>query len=197
MKRIHLLTMALIAMTTIAHAQWTLGVGTGPAFPITGYAEVVEPGMNIFNLQGNQQVKSGPIRLGMNIQMARFAKDKNPEDAFYEAKITVAPVLFTIDYTFCHDCDWQPYLSAGIGLSFYVVSYNSSPDTIDDQSDFNTNFTMMPKAGLRYRASDHLYPFIETGLVTLMDGPPVGFPEGYNVTGYQFVALGVSYTFDK
>jgi hypothetical protein len=64
MKRIHLLTMALIAMTTITQAQWTVGVGAGPSFPITGYGQVVEPGMNIFNLHGNQQGKVWPYQAG-------------------------------------------------------------------------------------------------------------------------------------
>lgn len=36
---------------------------------------------------------------------------------------------------------------------------------------------MMPAIGLKYKASENLYPFFETGLVSLMDGPPVGFPE--------------------
>ena len=95
------------------------------------------------------------------------------------------------------DRHWQPYLGGGLGISGFVVSYNSSPTEIDDQSDFNVSFTMMPKVGIRYKASENLFPFFETGLVAVMDGPPVGFPEGEKVTGYQFISLGVSYTFTR
>ena len=56
---------------------------------------------------------------------------------------------------------------------------------------------MMPALGLKYKASENLYPFFETGLVSLMDGPPVGFPEGYNVTGYVFINVGARYVFVK
>jgi hypothetical protein len=52
----------------------------------------------------------------MNIQMSRFAKDKNPDDAFYETKITVAPVLFT----------WiTPFAIIAIGSHMYqpVLAY--------------------------------------------------------------------------
>jgi hypothetical protein len=47
----------------------------------------------------------------------------------------------------------------------------------------NVSFTMMPLVGFRYKASDHLYPFLESGFVILADGPPIGFPMGEKATG--------------
>jgi hypothetical protein len=54
---------------------------------------------------------------------------------------------------------------------------------------------MMPLVGFRYKASDHLYPFLESGFVILADGPPIGFPMGEKVTGYNFISAGLQYRF--
>ena len=197
MKKVNLLAILLIALSTISYGQWSVGAGLGLSFPITGYAGVVKPGVNVFNLHANHALRAGYFKIGMNLQMSRFAEDNNPKDEYYDAKLTVAPFLFTLDYNFMPDRQWQPYLGGGLGISGFVVSYNSSPTEIDDQSDFNVSFTMMPKVGIRYKASEKLFPFFETGLVAVMDGPPVGFPEGEKVTGYQFISLGVSYTFTR
>lgn len=178
-----------------ANAQWTVGAGLGISLPITGYSEVVKPGMTIFNLHAKRSLGSGNLAIGAITQMSRFAEDNDPMDSFYDAKLTVAPVIFTLDYTINVSGKLQPYVSGGIGLSFYSFSYNSSPTTIDDQSVFNVSFSMMPLIGLRYKVSEHLSPFLETGFNLVMDGPPVGFPEGNKITGYQFISLGLQYAF--
>ena len=196
MKTRLLVIVYFLSMGVVLHAQWNVGAGVGLSLPITGYGKVVEPGMTVFNLDGNHSLGKGHLAVGMKIQMSRFSEDANPDDAYYEAKLTVAPVLFTLDYIMLTEGKLQPYLTGGLGLSFFVVSYNSSPTVIDDQSIFNVSFTMMPVAGLKYKANDHLYPFLETGGVFIMDGPPVGFPEGYNVTGYQFISAGIKYRLD-
>jgi len=197
MKTKILVTLICISISLVANAQWSVGAGLGPSFPVTGYGQVVETGVQIFNLQGKHTLGKGKLLLGADIQMARFSEDKNPTDAYYESKLTVAPVIFTLDYQMNLSHKLQPYITYGLGLSFFVFSYTSSPTEIDDQSIFNVSFSMMPALGLKYQASSHLYPFVETGLVLLMDGPPVGFPEGEHVTGYEFVTIGLMYKFVK
>ena len=127
--------------------------------------------------------------------MARFAKDNNPTDSFYDAKITEAPIIFTAEYSLNRSKNFQPYITGGLGLSFFAVSYNSSPTAIDDKQISNVSFTMMPLLGFRYKANDHLFPFLESGFVILADGPPIGFPKGEKVTGYNFISAGLQYRF--
>ena len=195
MKTKILITFYFISLSLISYGQWSLGAGIGLSVPITGYGKVVEPGATIFNLDAKRSLGSGPLSVGIKTQMSRFAKDKNPDDAFHGAKLTVAPVIFTLDYNLNNSGTLQPYLSGGLGLSFFALSYNSSPTDIDDQSVFNVSFTMMPLIGVRLKASEHIYPFVETGFVLIMDGPPVGFPEAEKLTGYHFTSLGVKYQF--
>ena len=135
------------------------------------------------------------MAIGMKIQMARFAKDNNSADSFYDAKLTVAPVLFSAEYAFNRSKNFQPYISGALGLSFFALSYNSSSTAIDDKQISNVSFTMTPLVGFRYRANDHLYPFLESGFVILADGPPIGFPMGEKVTGYNFISGGLQYRF--
>jgi hypothetical protein len=184
----------LIFFSTRAVAQWQVDAGPGIGFPITGYGKVVTTGVIIFNADGQYRFKSG-LAVGMKIQMARFAEDNNPTDSFYGAKLTVAPIVFTAEYTFNKSKNFQPYITGGLGLAFFVVSYNSSPTAIDDKQISNVSFTMMPLLGFRYKANDHLYPFLESGFVIVADGPPIGFPMGEKATGYNFISAGLQYRF--
>ena len=194
MKRKKLIILFVIFFSTRAIAQWQVDAGAGVSFPMTGYGKVVKTGFLIFNLDGQYKFKSG-LAVGVKIQMARFAKDNNPADSFYGAKITVAPVLFSAEYTLNRSKNFQPYITGGVGLSFFAVSYNSSPTAVDDKQIFNVSFTMMPLVGFRYKASEHLYPFVESGFIILADGPPVGFPVGEKATGYNFISAGLQYRF--
>ena len=184
----------VILFSARAIAQWQADAGAGVSFPITGYGKVVKTGFVIFNADGQYRFMSG-LAVGMKIQMGRFAKDNNPSDSFYDAKLTVAPVLFTAEYSFNRSKKFQPYITGGLGLSFFVVSYNSSPTAIDDKQVSNVSFSMMPLVGFRYKAGDHLYPFLESGFVIVADGPPIGFPEGEKATGYNFISAGLQYRF--
>ena len=183
-----------IFFSTRAIAQWHVDAGAGISFPITGYGKVVKTGAVLFNTDGQYRFKTG-LSVGMKIQMARFAKDNNSTDSFYDAKITVAPILFTAEYTMNRSKNFQPYITGGLGLSFFAVSYNSSSTAIDDKQIFNVSFTMMPLIGARYKANDHLYPFLESGIVIVADGPPMGFPMGEKATGYNFISAGLQYRF--
>lgn len=184
----------LLFISSGSFAQWEAALGTGVSFPITGYGEVVKTGYTIFNADGKYRFKSN-LAVGMKIQMARLPNDKNPNDAFYDAKITVAPILFTAEYGFNRSGNFQPYVSGGLGLSFFAVSYNSSATAIDDKQISNVSFTMMPLVGFRYKANTDLYPYVESGFVILADGPPQGFPKAEKATGYNFLSAGVQYRF--
>lgn len=81
----------------------------------------------------------------------------------------------------------------GLGFSFYSLNYDVS-DT-EGNSAFNLSFCMMPQVGLRYAASENLYPLIESLLALMADGPPMGFPKGPQMTGYNAVTAGMAYRF--
>src|SRR5690242_7226559 len=108
------LILFVILFSTKAFAQWQVDGGTGVSVPITGYGKVVKTGALIFNTGGQYRFKSG-LAVGMKIQMARFAKDNNAADSFYNAKITVAPILFTAEYTLNRSKNFQPYITGGLG----------------------------------------------------------------------------------
>jgi opacity protein-like surface antigen len=129
----------------------------------------------------------------MKANMARLQKDNNANDTFFNARMTVAPVLFIAEFGIPVKGRLQPYLTGGLGISFFSLNYDVSPT--EGRSVFNVSFTMMPLAGVRYEASRNLYPFLETGVVLLADGPPVGFPQGSKMTGYNAITAGVQYRF--
>jgi opacity protein-like surface antigen len=191
-----LLILSLLFFSTRSLAQWEAGPGFGISIPITGYGKVVNTGALIFNLDGKYRLKPG-FALGMKTQMARFAKDEDANDAYHGAKITVAPILFTAEYAINPAAKVQPYLTAGLGLSFFAISYNSSATSVDDHSISNVSFTMMPLFGLRYTPGQQLYIFLESGFILLADGPPMGFPESDKMTGYNYISAGIQYRFGK
>jgi len=184
----------LLFLSLHSFSQWEASAGAGVSIPITSYAKVVKTGVVIFNLTGGYRLHNG-IALGIRVQDARFAKDKNASDTFYGAKVTVAPVLATIEYSFNRTANLQPYISGGLGISFFAVSYNASATGVEDRQINNVSFTMMPLIGLRYKANQHIFPYLETGLVMITDGPPQGFPKSEKLTGYNFVTAGVQYRF--
>jgi len=129
----------------------------------------------------------------MKAHFTRLQKDNNPNDQFQNARMTIAPLLFTAEWTISTKGNLQPYLTGGLGISFFNFNYEISPG--DGKTIFNVSFTMMPQAGLRYKASEHVFPFIEWGLVLLADGPPIGFPKSSEITGYNAITAGVAYRF--
>lgn len=195
MRLVILFTLFFLTFSLTSFAQWEMGASAGISLPVTGYRKVVKPGFVVFNLDSKYRFKSGDFAIGIKTQMARFSKDNNLNDAFHGAKLTVTPVLFTAEYVINKSTNFQPYIAGGLGISFFAVSYNNSTTSVDDKQIFNVSFTMMPLAGLRYKASNHLYPYLESGLVLIADGPPLGFPMGEKMTGYNFVSAGIQYRF--
>jgi opacity protein-like surface antigen len=193
MKRKVMMTLLPVLISVSINAQWEVGLGAGVALPITGYKEVLKSGW-LLNAEGQYRFKSGKFALGMNAHLTRLQKDNNPNDPFQNARMTIAALLFTAEWTITTKGNLQPYLDGGLGISFFNLNYEVSPG--DGKTVFNVTFTMMPKAGLRYKVSENLYPFIETSLVLLADGPPVGFPKSSQMTGYSAITAGINYRFN-
>lgn len=191
MKRVMIMALAIL-MTISLNAQWEVDLGAGIALPVTGYKEVLKPGW-LLDAAGQYRLKSEKLVLGMKAHFTRLQKDNNPNDQFQNARMTIAPILFTAEWTISTKGNLQPYLTGGLGISFFNFNYEISPG--DGKTIFNVSFTMMPQAGLRYKASEHVSPFIEWGLVLLADGPPIGFPKSSEITGYNAITAGVAYRF--
>ena len=172
-------------------SQWEVGAGAGVSLPITGYGEVLKTGW-LLNADGRYRFKKGNFAIGMKAQYVRLQNDKNPADPFQNARMTIAPLIFTTEYSSIKG-NLQPYLTGGLGITFFNLNYDTSPTT--GESVNNVSFTMMPLIGFRYAASKNLYPFIESGFVLLADGPPIGFPKGQKMTGYNNITAGVCYRF--
>ena len=171
--------------------QWETGAGLGISLPITGYGEVLKTGW-LLNADGRYRFKKGNFAIGMKAQYVRLQNDKNPADAFQNARMTIAPLIFTAEYASIKG-SLQPYLTGGLGITFFNLNYDTSPTT--GESVNNVSFTMMPLVGIRYAASKNIYPFIETGFVLIADGPPIGFPKGEKMTGYNNITTGICYRF--
>jgi hypothetical protein len=192
MKTKSMIVLSFLLLSVTASAQWEVGVGVGIGLPITGYKAVVKNGW-MLHAESRYRFGKGNFAVGMKTQFVRLQKDKDRGDAFQNARMTVAPILFTAEYGASGLNRFQPYVAGGLGLSFYSLNYDVSPT--EGKSVFNVSFTMMPMAGIRYAASKHLYPFVESGVVLITDGPPVGFPKGEKMTGYGSVITGVNYRF--
>ena len=192
MKRKVMMTVLPVLISISIYAQWEVGLGAGAGLPVTGYKEVLKPGW-LLNAEGKYRFKSGKFALGMKTHFTRLQNDNNPDDQFQNARMTIAPLLFTAEWTLSTKGILQPYLTGGLGISFFNLNYDTSPTNGETVN--NVSFTMMPQAGLRYRASKHVSPFIEWGLVLLADGPPIGFPKSSEMTGYHAISAGIGYRF--
>ena len=191
MKRKTLIAFICILFSKNIFSQWEVGGGAGASLPITGYSEVLKTGW-LLNADGRYRFKNGNFAVGMKAQYVRLQNDKNPSDAFQNARMTIAPVIFTAEYGAVKG-KVQPYVSGGLGITFFNLNYDTSPTT--GESVNNVSFTMMPLIGLRFASIGNIYPFIESSFVLIADGPPVGFPKGEKLTGYNNIIGGICYRF--
>ena len=191
MKQKLVITVACVLFSKIVFSQWETGAGIGISIPVTGYSEVLKTGWQL-NADGRYRMKKGTFALGMKAQFVRLQKDKDPNDAFQNARMTIAPLLFIAEFSSVKG-KVQPYMSGGLGITFFNLNYDTSPT--NGETVFNVSFTMMPLVGLRYASIGNIYPFIESGFILLADGPPIGFPKGGKMTGYQSIVAGVCYRF--
>ena len=190
MKLKSIFAICLLLSASFSYAQWEVGLGGGVAIPITGYKEIVKTGW-LLSAEGKYRFKSN-FAVGMKTQFARLQKDKDPNDAFQQARMTIAPVIFIAEYAWTKST-LQPYLTGGLGITFFNINYETAPT--QGTSINNVSFTMMPLVGLRYPASNNVFIFLESGMQLIADGPPIGFPKGEKMTGYGFISTGIHYRF--
>ncbi len=175
-----------------AQSGWEVGLNAGLSLPITGYKEVLKNGW-LLGAEGKYRFGNGHFAVGIETDFVRLQNDKNSADSFQNARMTLAPILFMAEYELNTRSNWKPYFSGGLGLSLFNLNYDKSPT--EGKTDFNVSFTLSPQVGLRYKASDHLLPFVEYRAVLLTDGPPIGFPKSDKLTGYNAFAAGINYRF--
>ena len=188
-----LITLVFLLICVRTFAQWEISLGAGATIPITGYSEVFKTGW-LINAEGKHRFNDEKFAVGMNVHFARLQHDKNPQDMFQNARLTVAPVIFFAEYEFALG-KIHPYVAAGIGLSMFNVTYDTS--TTSGYADFNLTFSMSPRAGLRYSVNERIYPYLEASLILLADGPPIYFPHSEKMTGYSAISAGVCYRFSN
>ena len=177
--------------STSISAQWNLSMGAGAAIPVTGYGAVVKTGW-LLGAEAAYKFRSS-FTLGINAQFTRLQHDKNPADTFQQMRMTLAPVLFTSNYEGFSKGKLQPYVGLGLGIGFYAIQYEVSPTS--GKSVNNVSFTFMPRLGIHLATSGNWFPYLETGWVTLADGPPIGFPHSEKATGYVHISAGAQYRF--
>ncbi len=185
---------SILFVTINVNAQWELSAGTGSALPITGYNEVLKDGW-VASTAVQYRLNSRHLSLGAEMQFTRLQKDGESSDAFQNARMTIAPLIFFAEYEMDPDGLIRPFVTAGLGVSFFNINYDTSPTqgtTIN-----NVSFTMSPQAGIKYVLSKSLTPFIKAGAVLIADGPPVGFPQGEKLTGYGSVQIGLTVVLNK
>src|SRR5688572_12517356 len=153
-----LFVLIFVSISFTVNAQWELDLGAGIGAPITGYGEVLKNGW-LIKAGGRYRLGKGNFALGMQMHYTRLQKDKNPNDAFQNARMTLAPILFTAEYTISTKGNLQPYITGGLGLTLFSLNYDISPTA--GESVFNVSFSMMPQVGLRYKASEHVYIFAD------------------------------------
>ena len=192
MKQSSIITIAFLLISKTMLCQWEVAAGTGVALPITGYSGVVKSWWGL-NADGRYRFKKKNFSIGIKTQFVRLQKDKNSSDQFQNARMTIAPLIFTAEFSSVKG-KIQPYLTGGLGITFFNLNYDTSPTT--GESVNNVSFTMMPGFGFRYAAAGNIYPFIECDLVLLADGPPIGFPKGDKMTGFNSITVGVCYRFN-
>ena len=91
MKLRKLFVLVFISISFTVKAQWELDLGAGIGVPITGYGEVLKNGW-LIKAGGKYRLGKGNFALGMQTHFTRLQKDKNPNDAFQNARMTLAPV---------------------------------------------------------------------------------------------------------
>jgi hypothetical protein len=126
--------------------------------------EVVKTGY-LTGIDGKYRLKDD-FSVGLEFTFARLVKDKEWSDSFDDARLTVAPILVVAEKKFSSS-NLQPYIAAGLGISFFNFRYEVSPT--EGHAENNVSFTMSPQIGLSYRpyessytSSKRMYCFLQT-----------------------------------
>jgi hypothetical protein len=193
--RIKIVAIFIFLFVTInVNAQWEVSAGAAPAFPITGYNEVFGNGW-LVSAAAKYRLNNRHLSIGAETEFARLQKDRESSDAFQNARMTIVPLIFFAEYETNPGGLIRPFVTAGLGISFFNINYDTSPT--EGTTINNVSFTMSPQAGLRYGLSKTMTPFVKAGAVLIADGPPVGFPQGDKLTGYGSIEVGLTVTLNK
>lgn len=191
MKIRYMITALLMIISGLAKGQFTVDVGVGTSFPITGYKTIVRTGA-FGQVALYQNWEKSKFNVGLTLGWGRMHADNNPNDKFQNARLDQIPVVVFGEYELTKQ-KAIPYVGVGLGVSMYNISYDTSPTT--GNTEFNVSFTIMPKVGLRLNVSPNFHPFIEYTLPFVMDGPPPGAGESERATGFMGLLAGVGYRF--
>lgn len=191
MNKKHALIIALLVFHLAAYAQWEIRAGIGVSNPITGYKTLTNSGV-LYQLDVAKRLNNKHWAVGMTLSWGRMHNDNNESDDFKNVKLDQIPILLTGEYELLTK-KLIPYVGLGLGVSLYNFNYEVSPTV--GEADFNASFSMMPRLGVRLRASEHLFPFLEVNAPLVMDGAPIGVDKADKATGFVGVALGASYNF--
>lgn len=191
MKKSYLITAFFVIISGLVKGQFTVDLGVGAAFPITGYKTMVKTGS--FGQVGiYKHWEKSKLNAGFNLGWGRLHADNNLNDKFQNVRIDQIPVVVFGEYELSRK-KAIPYVGVGLGISMFNISYDTSPTT--GNTEFNASFCIMPKVGLRLNVSPHFNPFIEYTVPFVMDGPPAGAGESGRATGFMGLLAGVAYRF--
>src|SRR5688572_14814071 len=98
MKQKFITAVICLLFSNTIFSQWETGAGLGISLPITAYGEVLKTGW-LINADGRYRFKKGNFAIGMKAQFVRLQKDKDPSDVFQNARMTIAPLIFTAEYS--------------------------------------------------------------------------------------------------
>lgn len=183
---------ALSVFFSPAQKGWHAGLNAGISLPIYGYNAVLKDGW-LLGAEGKYHFKNGRLALGPEVDFVRLQKDKDPNDAFENARMSLGVLLLTADYEFNKNSKLRPFVSGGLGITFFNLNYDTGATTGETVN--NVSFTLSPAVGLRYQLSEKTFLFIKDKLVLITDGPPQGFPEGEKSAGYNAIAAGIIFRF--
>lgn len=181
-------------------AQWSVGIEYNLAFPFTDYGEVFKTGSN-FNLEWKYHLNKG-WGIGFQTGAARFVNSKEDVFAKNDPRLTVVPLIFTVEYEASREGMIRPFFAAGLGLSIYTFSYYAALNLCETSA----TFAMSPQIGVRFFITKNTISYLKGSYVFVMDGLPVVshpylpyviFPVSDEATGYAGIAIGFSYRFNK
>ena len=134
-------------------------IGGGYTFAITKSFPIIQggpminangvSGRGIFYFEGRWHLKQLPLNIGMHIDVSAFYRKGIPATLFdipvlvdYDFRSAVA-IPFA-DYSFRRGKKVNPFVGLGLGVTFS----NTGTGVFNDG--FETNFCMMPRAGVRF-----------------------------------------------
>lgn len=194
--RLSIMALFFLLCTISVTAQKELKITAGPVFPGAGFKEVVKTGWGL-GLNLIYPLKNPKWKLGGEVVFARMAGDADATDLFPDATLTMAPVVFKVQYDLLSFGKSSLYLSGGLGASFYSFDYYNSATPAEEKTDLSVSFTLTPQIGFQLPVTKNINLHLGAGVYWLMDGPPKGLTDSDGVTGFSTITGGIGYSFAK